>query len=396
LSLVAGCGETTSDVDTTGSADSPPRGGVARDAGDAAPRNDGARDDDARANGGGSGGPGGSALDDDTDDDSGPAADDDRSDDDSHSDDDAEPTPVDDGPRVAPSTPPVGPPPPTAPGVVGEVTWDPEDCHVPTLEATSDPIVQMQRALAREYCETIDEHGCLERELVETHTLDNCSDEERIGACLHIALEIHNGRIFPECEDAWSEAIACATQSFGEGCPIYGFGFPYGPQGTCPDENDALLACVGEHPTWNYVEGSYTSCDYGPGITNECEVVCQISEEDYAGLNCGGPDGVPMRCSCDINGIPLNDIPVGTPDEMWVDDCEDAARQAADGMCTSRLECCFEYSDGGKDQCLCGAIPERAGFDSCEALADSVMGHVVDICPRYENPGGSCWPPPCN
>jgi hypothetical protein len=165
----------------------------------------------------------------------------------------------------------------------------------------------------------------------------------------------------------------------------------------CPDENDALLACVGENSTWGDVEGTYTSCAYGPGVTSECEAVCQVGE-NYATLDCSGPGGVPMRCSCSVNGIPLNEgqILVGTPDPIWVNDCEDAARQAADGLCTSRLDCCFEYSDGQNDLCMCGANPERAGFDSCEALADSVMGHTVDICPQYENPPGTCWPPPCD
>jgi hypothetical protein len=255
----------------------------------------------------------------------------------------------------------------------------------------------MQWTLAREYCETIEAHGCLGAATEGWYTLDNCSDEERIGACLHLVLEIHSGGVLPECENAWSEAIACAAQSFGEGC-VFGFDYPYGPQGTCPEENEVLLACVLEHPSWHDVEGSYTTCFYGAGITTECEVVCQVGQEDFATLSCSGPDGVPMRCSCALNGIPLNEghIPVGTPDPMWVSDCEDAARQAADGMCTSRLDCCFQYSDGANDLCLCGAIPERAGFDSCEALADSVMGHTVDICPQYENPPGTCWPPPCD
>jgi hypothetical protein len=354
-------------------------------------------DDDALADDEGSGGAG------DASDDPGPddeKSDDEKSDnDDSRSDDDSEVAPADDDLLVEPSPPPE--PPPPADRDVGDVTWDAEECHVPAIEPPTDAIAEMQWTLAREYCETIEEHGCLESALYGWHALDNCSEEERIGACLHLVLEIHHGSVFPECEDLWSEAIACAIQSFGEGCLNYGLGYPYGPQGpqgTCPDENDALLACVQEHPSWGYVEGSYTSCNYGPGITTECEVVCQIGREDYATLECGGPDGVPMRCGCAINGIPLNEghIPVGTPDAMWVDDCEDAARQAADGMCTSRVECCFEYPDGQKTPCICGAIPERAGFESCEALADSVMGHVVDICPQYANPGGSCWPPPCD
>lgn len=53
------------------------------------------------------------------------------------------------------------------------------------------------------------------------------------------------------------------------------------------------------------------------------------------------------------------------------------------------------FFDGERDACICGAIPERAGYDSCQALADSVMGHTVDLCPQYERQPGTCWPPPC-
>lgn len=372
LALVVGCAKTSSAIDSTGKGDSRR---TAQDAGDDTLRTV----DDARRDDGGSRGAGGDAID-------GP-------DDGSSSDDDSEPAPEGAGTVVAPSAPTLGPPPLRDPDAVREATWDSEQCHVPTIEAPSDASGEMSWTLAQEYCETIEAHGCLEDVTEGWHTLDNCSDEERIGSCLHLVLEIHNASVLPECEGVWRTAISCATQSFGEGC-VYSGDFPYGGQGVCPDENEALIACVTEHSTWHDVDGSYASCSYGPGVTSACEVACRLGE-NYAALECGGPDGVPMRCSCSLNGIPLNAIPVGAPDPMWVDDCEDAARQAADGMCTSRLDCCFAYFDGENDKCLCGAIPERAGYDSCEALADSVAGHTVDICPQYEHPPSSCWPPPC-
>jgi hypothetical protein len=255
----------------------------------------------------------------------------------------------------------------------------------------------MQWTLAREYCAAIEEHGCLDDVTVVWYSLDGCSDEERLDACLHLVLDVHSDNILPECESAWSEAIACASQSFSGECQGTRYDFPYGPPGVCPNENNALLDCQTEHPTWNQVEGTYATCDYGQGTTSECEVLCQVGD-NFASLSCSGPDGLPMRCGCAFNGVPLNEgaIIAGTPDPIWVSDCEDAARQASDGMCSSRLDCCFEYSDGQNELCMCGAIPERAGFDSCEALAESAMGRTVDICPQYESSPGTCWPPPCN
>jgi hypothetical protein len=316
-------------------------------------------------------------------------------DDESSSDDDSEIGSADDSPGETPST--SGSPSPSDPRGVGEATWDPEACHVPTVEVPSDPNEEMQWTLAREYCATIEDRGCLDEAAYGWYALEDCSGEERLSACLHMVLDIHHSGIAAECEALWSEAIACATEAAWEGC-VHGFSYPYGPRGTCPEEGEALLACEAEHPSWRQVRGSYTSCGYEEALTSTCEVLCQVGTGDYATLSCSGPDGVPMGCSCAINGVPLNDghIPVGTPDAIWVSDCEDAARQAADGLCTSRLDCCFAYPNGQSDVCLCGAIPERAGFDSCEALADSVLGHTVDICPQYEGVPSLCWPPPCD
>lgn len=377
FSLLVGCGKTNSNVDTIGEGDGPRRG-TGDEAEQAVPRpeSDGGRGSDARVDASD-----GSAVDDDS-----------ATDDDSRAmDDDAE-----DDTEATPSTPTSGPP-PSDPRDVGEATWDPEACHVPTVEVPSDPSGEVQWTLAREYCEVVEARGCLDDAAYGWHALENCSNEERLGACLHMVLEIHHANIAAECETLWSDAIACATESTWDGC-AYSFDYPYGPPGTCPEKAEALLSCQAEHPNWREVEGSYTTCGYDTAVTNGCEVLCEVGRDDYATLSCSGPDGVPMRCSCAINGIPLNEghIPVGTPDPIWVSDCEDAARQAADGLCTSRLDCCFAYHDGRSDVCMCGAIPERAGFDSCEALAASVMGQMVDICPQYEGVPSTCWPPPCN
>ncbi len=277
-------------------------------------------------------------------------------------------------------------------------TWDPEQCQAPAVPAPEDPDALNNWSLAREYCLLLESEGCLEQAFWGWRTLDACSDEERLDVCLGTVLEIRNAEVLEECAAAWSAAIECAVgQSFDESCDGATFDFPYGAAGPCDDENAALLSCVQDNPTWNLVEGSYATCYYGPGITSQCSVTCDDGEH-YADLSCGGPEGAPLRCDCAINGKPLNEgaIAAGTPDPIYVSDCEDAARQAADGMCTSRVDCCFEYSDGMNDACMCGAIPERAGYESCEALADSVMGRVVALCPQYEPEVSTCFPPPCS
>jgi hypothetical protein len=108
-----------------------------------------------------------------------------------------------------------------------------------------------------------------------------------------------------------------------------------------------------------------------------------------------------MRCTCSINGHPFNEGSTlsGWVEPIFVSDCEDAATQAADGLCSNRVDCCFEYFDGVNQACFCGPDPAPLGYDSCEALANYAEGQVVDICPQWADPPPSCWPPgppPCD
>lgn len=98
----------------------------------------------------------------------------------------------DDDVGAAPSTPTSGPRPPSNPGAVGEATWDPEECHVPIIEVPSAASEAMQWTLAWEYCETVEAHGCLDQALDGWYALADCSDEERLYACLQMVLESHD------------------------------------------------------------------------------------------------------------------------------------------------------------------------------------------------------------
>jgi hypothetical protein len=112
-------------------------------------------------------------------------------------------------------------------------------------------------------------------------------------------------------------------------------------------------------------------------------------------LECGGPAGLPLRCTCSVNGVSLGDMDFGAERITYVNDCASAAQLAADGTCTNRLDCCVHYVDNGKDECICGSDPTTYGYATCDALAAGVSGEVVSICPQYESPFGTCWPPPC-
>lgn len=141
----------------------------------------------------------------------------------------------------------------------------------------------------------------------------------------------------------------------------------------------------------------YATCFYGRGPDSTCDITCSMGT-NYAGLTCAGPEGLPQECSCSINGTPLNEGSIAAPtlDPIFITDCADAAQQAADGLCTSRIDCCFEYFDGLYQQCMCGADPSELGYEGCEALSDSVMGTVVELCPGWQINAPTCWPPPCD
>lgn len=78
---------------------------------------------------------------------------------------------------------------------------------------------------------------------------------------------------------------------------------------------------------------------------------------------------------------------------FYANDCADAASRAANGQCTNRLDCCFEYFDGQNDVCACGSDPALLNVPSCDAAAQAGGGQVVDICPQFKVDPVGCWPP---
>ena len=178
------------------------------------------------------------------------------------------------------------------------------------------------------------------------------------------------------------------TPSGGGGAAGHGRAIPYGSASSCSRENDALVACLDKNSAMVTVNGTYASCTYAADSDSGCSIRCQFGT-NYAALTCSGGSGVPKQCGCAINGHVLVE---GDDPPTFVNDCAEAARQAADGLCTSRIDCCIKYVDSGKDVCAC-VDPKRRGYESCQAMATFAQGTIVDICPQLLPDPGACWPP---
>jgi len=269
----------------------------------------------------------------------------------------------------------------------GAPTWDPEQCHAAPVPEPADPTAAEQWGVARKYCAALGKQGCLV-----TASLDfgRCSADEALEACVAQVLWFHSADVSSECESAWRKDLECGADStFTEptcgGVSTLG---PYGPSDTCTQEEAAFEACTQQHSTDVAVTGSYATCHYSSVSGASCNVLCQLGP-NFAELVCEGPDGVPKQCGCKINGHVL----IG-PNPIFVNDCADAAAQAADGLCTGKLDCCFAYTEQDKPACRCEE-PAEFGYDSCEAMMAVAHGQRVDICPGLlpDDTGGGCWPP---
>jgi hypothetical protein len=98
---------------------------------------------------------------------------------------------------------------------------------------------------------------------------------------------------------------------------------------------------------------------------------------------------------CFANGHALGDLDFNQTETFYVSDCRETAQRMADGECTDRLDCCFEYTTSSGSGCTCGSDPALLQMPSCQAAAEAYGGKVVDLCPQYQGGGSPCWPPPC-
>ena len=142
-------------------------------------------------------------------------------------------------------------------------------------------------------------------------------------------------------------------------------------------ERTALSECTLNNPTGGTIVGSRGTCGYDMGPFADCNVGCPISPNHFR-IQCGGPTGLPLRCSCAVNSYDVGDLDweVGT---FYASDCRDAATRIANGeWCTNRLDCCLKYVEHGEEKCRCGS--ERG----CDDLARYYGATYVDTCPQYE------------
>jgi hypothetical protein len=270
----------------------------------------------------------------------------------------------------------------------GAATWDPLSCHASPVPEPSDPTSREQWALARAFCLAL-EPACFQTGAV--LAARGCSGDQAVEECVAEVLWFHQQNVSVECEDVWRSDIQCGSRSSLSGAACFDVGTmgPYGTAESCAGENAALRGCMAMHSTDVEVAGSYTTCSYSTASASAstCVVTCPLDEYSAA-LTCSGPPGLPKQCGCAINGhvLPL-------PQPIFVSDCADAAAQGADGLCTSRLDCCFEYLDRDKQACRCEQ-PVDFGYDSCEAMMAVAQGRQVSICPALlPDDGGGCWPP---
>ena len=272
-------------------------------------------------------------------------------------------------------------------------------CNLPVVDTAAilDGAGAQRFALAQDYCATIVRDDCLEGMGGSSFIAAGaagCSDDASIVACAQDQLYTYELFMTSPCDTSWTEAMRCLTAAAPDvDCSARGLHSWLVGNSFCKNEKDALSACLDEHHVEQRVTGTRTTCDYGTGVTNQCNVWCAVDGRNFL-LECGGPEGLPMRCTCDVNGSSLGDWDLGSAEIIYAADCADAAARAADGACTSRLDCCFQYEDGGATQCACGSDPTSLGFDTCEELAAFADGEVVAGCP---NNGVilPCWPPPC-
>lgn len=273
-------------------------------------------------------------------------------------------------------------------------------CDLPQPAPIQNPTPELLDAesLIHDYCVTLANDGCLDDLLTATMLIApqtiGCSIEDRIVSCEQIHLYQYvishaEYAAYAACEAEWQAGIRCATAAPYDTNTCLNAANGHLGAG-CLAEDEALTACLQPfNDSWASITGTRATCSYGPDYYGraQCEVECMVGPDGFVngfGVLCGGPDGLPLRCTCSVNGHDLGDDPSTGP--LYVSDCQDAAQRTADGWCVNRLDCCFEYVDGTTQKCTCTSDPGLLGATSCDSAAKAYGGTVVSICPQYSMP----------
>ena len=193
----------------------------------------------------------------------------------------------------------------------------------------------------------------------------------KIAACEMDSLTKRQAR--GACDDEWQQPLMRAGQTLNA-C-----------QGPACSEHDGNLrrrknACTNaREQTWKPVHGAKARCDYSvSGTLGGCEVACTLGNYNFSSL-CGGPAGLPLQCSCLVNGQELG-IFDWQPTIFYASNCAEAAQRFADGeWCINRLDCCLEWIEGSEKRCECGSDT------GCARIAQERGATRVDKCPQYDD-----------
>jgi hypothetical protein len=239
----------------------------------------------------------------------------------------------------------------------------------------------MQRAtLIHDYCVTLTRDNCLQVLATPSNIYSQareCSIEGRILACEQDQLYAYVQGIGPACDAEWQAAVRCvAARTFSGACE--GARLTEVPPVVCDAEKNALIECTKKNLPWETVTGSKTTCLFSTlGLYAACEIGCALNDSHKFYSNCGGPAGLPVRCSCFVNERALGDLDWETS-VFYANDCADAARRLADGeWCTNRMDCCLEWTEGSEKRCRCGS--EKG----CANAAENYGATRVASCPQY-------------
>ena len=270
-------------------------------------------------------------------------------------------------------------------GVAGTTAIDAgPNCRLPQAPPVSDPTPeQMQRAaLIHDYCVTLQRDNCIGLIGGQSFIYEQargCSTEGKIAACELDRRYEYALMIQPPCDDEWQTAIRCmAAQTFTSQDLCIGASLFSTPPAACGAEQSALLECTSKNNTWMPVHGAKARCDYSAsGTLGGCEVACTLGNNGFLSL-CGGPTGLPLRCSCLVNGQELGGLDWQLT-TFYASDCAEAAQRIADGAwCINRLDCCLKWTEGGKELCQCGSET------GCAQAAETRGATRVEKCPQYD------------
>jgi hypothetical protein len=198
------------------------------------------------------------------------------------------------------------------------------------------------------------------------------------------------------CWDEWLANAKCGLART-DYCPCTGndcFLTPGDPSfGTACSSSQAALQACGDTRAASGEEIGARTCSWRVDSVTGCFTSCSDDPELIDMVKCQGPPNGAQACTCEVNGVFLGDIAqqiqLGYFSSWLADDCQNVARQMATGKCHDILNCCATWmepaTDGGaaSQGCGCTADPTQAGIATCDALAKSVNGSVVDVCPQY-------------